>query len=418
MKVLWVINKPLPAVSKKLGLKIELSQTWLHELSQSLREAGIILCTVCVDSVKNMYEISIDGANHYVMPIGNKFKSKGFYKKFWKRIIEKETPDLIHIHGTEYRHALSLLNLYPNIATLLSIQGIMTRISEHFYGGLTIKEVLRYRTVKENVRLGGMLFTKRLYKKQIKIEQEIIKKVHGVTGRTLWDYSILKQINPDIHYFRCWYSLRPDFYTADKWNLEKIDRYSIYTSFSSYPLKGLHVLLKAVALLKEEFPHILVKVPGVKGDKEGKLTVVSGYTKYLKKLISQYGLESNVQFLGGQTTSEVIQNLQSAHLCVVSSAIEGASSTLREAMHIGTPCIASFRGGMTELLSDGTDGFYYDYSEFPYLAERIREVFKNDQMAQKFSDGVIEKAKTLHDRQKNTEDMLNAYKEMIALDKR
>lgn len=417
MKVLWVINKPLPEISKELGLKVELSQSWLHDLSRALRVSGIVLCTACVDNVKRMLVTNIYGANHYVIPIGHKFKSKNSYKKYWKEIIESEQPNLIHVHGTEYRHALPLLELYPKIPALLTIQGIMTRISEHFYGGLTSYEVFKYRTIKENIRLGGMFFTKQLYKKQAKTEYAIIKNVDAVTGRTLWDYSVIKQLNPNIRYFRCWYNLRAEFYDANKWDIEQIDKYSIYTSFSSYPLKGLHILLKAVALVKEEFPNVLVKVPGVKGDATGKLIVTSGYTKYLQKLIRRYALENNVQFLGGQTTQEVIQNLQKSHLCIVSSAIEGASATLREAMHIGLPCIASYRGGMTELLSDGESGFYYDYSEFPYLAERICELFRDDQLSRAFSRKSIEKAEALHDRKKNVEDMLKIYKELVSFNK-
>ena len=413
MKVLWVINKPFPKVSKALGLSVELSQSWLLDLERAVREAGITLCSACVEHVDGLKCASLDGGNHYVLPMISKFQSSNRYAPFWDEIIEKEQPDIIHIHGTEYRHPLPLLKKYKHIPNLLTIQGVMSRISENFYGGLPLKDILRFRTLRENYTLGGMFFTKRLYKKQAKIEAEIVRNVDCVTGRTLWDYSVLKEINPEIQYFRCFYNLREEFYEAEKWSLESARRHSLYTAFSSYPLKGLHILLKAIAIVKEEFPDVSLNVPGVKGDADGHIVVTSGYTKYIKKLMDDLGVTEHVRFLGGQKTEDVIENLQKAHVCVVSSAIEGASATIREAMHIGTPCICSYRGGMTELLRDRESGFYYDYPEFSYLAERIMEVFRNDALAEQFSLQGIETACVWHDREKNARDMVEIYHQLV-----
>lgn len=414
MKILWVINKPFPKVSRELGLKVELSQSWLLDLERAVRDAGITLCSACVEHVDDLKCVSLDGGNHYVMPMASKFQSAKRYEAYWDQIMAEEQPDIIHVHGTEYRHPLPLLEKYTQVPRMLTIQGVMCRISEFFYGGMSLREVLRYRTLRENYTLGGMLFTKRLYRKQAKTEAEIVRQVDCVTGRTLWDYSVLKEINPEIRYFRCFYNLRAEFYEAEKWSLESAKRHSIYTSFSSYPLKGLHMLLKALAIVKQTYPDVLLNVPGVRGDANGRLVVTSGYTKYLKRLIDRLQLVDNVRFLGGQKTEDVIANMQQAHLCVVSSAIEGASATLREAMHIGTPCICTYRGGMTELLRDGESGFYYDYAEYAYLAERMMQVFADDELAECFSKNGIESAQVWHDREKNARDMVDIYNDLMA----
>lgn len=412
MKILWVINKPFPKVSRELGLKVELSQSWLLDLERAVRDAGITLCSACVEHVDDLKCVALDGGNHYVMPMASKFQSAKRYEAYWDQIMAEEQPDIIHVHGTEYRHPLPLLEKYTQVPRMLTIQGVMSRISEQFYGGLSLKEVLRFRTLRENYTLGGMLFTKRLYRKQAKTEAEIVKQVDCVTGRTLWDHSVLKEINPEIRYFRCFYNLREEFYQAEKWNVESMRRHSLYTSFSSYPLKGLHVLLKALTIVKRDYPDVLLNVPGVRGDANGHIVVTSGYTKYLKKLITEWDLTDNVRFLGGQKTEDVIANMQKAHICVVSSAIEGASATLREAMHIGTPCICTYRGGMTELLRDRETGFYYDFPEFSYLAERIMEVFRDDKLAMQFSEKGIESAVVWHDREKNAQDMIDIYNDL------
>lgn len=409
MKVLWVTNMPLQEVSERLGVLGTLSQSWLVDLWRIVREAGITVCSASVSKVSEMKSIELYGGTHYVIPVVSKFTPASAYQKYWKQIMEKEQPDLIHIHGTEYRHPLPLLQMYPNVKSILTIQGIMSRISEEFYGGLTRWQTIRYRTLKENLHLGGMIGTRRQYRKQAKNEAEILQRVQCVTGRTLWDYSIIKRINPDIRYYQCTYNLRGEFYTADKWNIDRIERYSIYTSFSSFPLKGLHILLKAIALVSREYPKVKVYVPGIKGRPDGSLIVNSGYTHYIADLIEQNDLAGNVCFIGGQSTQDVISHLQRAHACVVSSAIEGASATLREGMHIGTPCICAYRGGMTELLRDQESGFYYDYAEYPYLAERIKQLFADDDMAKSFSAKAIHDAEIMHNRDENAKKWLDVY---------
>lgn len=409
MKVLWVTNMPLKEVSDALSVPGTLSQSWLVDLWRLTREAGIEVCSASVSKITEMKSIVLNGGTHYVIPVISKYMPASTYQKYWKQIIEKEKPDLIHIHGTEYRHPLPLLQMYPEIKSVLTIQGVMQRISQEFYGGLTGWEVLRYRTMKENLHLGGMIDTCRLYRKQAKNEAEIIRRVNCVTGRTLWDYSIMKSINPNLQYFCCTYNLRDPFYSAEKWNINRINRHSIYTAFSSYPLKGLHILLRAISLVKQQYPDVLLKVPGMKGDADGRLIVNSGYAKYLQHLIHELDIEENVRFLSGQSAQDVISNMQKAHVCVVSSAIEGASATLREAMHIGTPSVCSFRGGMTELLKDGLSGFYYDYNEYPYLAERIMQIFSDDALAVRLSTNVIADAEKMHDRKKNEKSWLDMY---------
>ena len=103
-------------------------------------------------------------------------------------------------------------------------------------------------------------------------------------------------------------------------------------------------------------------------------------------------------------------NMLSANVTVIPSAIEGTSLILRESMFLGCPCIASFRGGMADYISDKQDGFLYDYQEYPYLAARLDELFSNDELAKSFSDRAIEKASNSHNREKNIKDYIEMYR--------
>mgnify|MGYP002429580298 FL=1 len=143
------------------------------------------------------------------------------------------------------------------------------------------------------------------------------------------------------------------------------------------------------------------------------LVPTSGYTRYILHEIKRLGIEDNVVFVGNQDAHGIIKLMLQSNITIVPSAVENASATLREAMHLGVPSIAAFRGGMPELINDGENGFLYDYSEFEFLAGRIMQVFSNDILAEKLSTNAIKTAKKWHDREKNVFDMLQVYHEIL-----
>ena len=147
--------------------------------------------------------------------------------------------------------------------------------------------------------------------------------------------------------------------------------------------------------------------------KDGKIVPNSGYTKYISYLIKKYNLEDNVRFVSGQDGYGVIDLMTHSHLTLIPSAMENASATLREAMHLGAPCIASFRGGMVELIDNGVNGCFYDYMEHEYLAGKIVELLQNDDLIKEFSKNAIEKAAPWHDKIKNRESYIDLYNRII-----
>lgn len=414
MNLLWIINHSLPKVSEAIGKPVSLSQGWLVDLANNFAETeGINLAVVSICSGEKYYSGKADNMKYYVLPMAKRYHNSSFYDKYWAGILEDFKPDIVNIFGTENLHGFSFVNRYPNVKTVLTIQGIMTRIAEEYYGGLSLKDVLINRTLKENLTFGGMLGTKNHYKRLKKLEQEIVKKVPHIVYRTLWDYAVLKNINPKASFYKYNWNLREEFYNAKKWDVENIEKYSIYTSFANYPLKGLHILIRALKIVKEQYSTVKLYVPGLKGDVKGQLIVDSGYKMYVNKLVNELDLKENIIFVGGQSAAEVVGKMQKSNLVVVPSAIEGDSATICEAMYIGTPCICAFRGGMTELLKHRESGFYYDFSEYSYLAERIIEVFSDNALAQEFSKKLITDGEIRNDRKKNIEDAINVYKEIL-----
>ncbi len=409
MKVLWIVNMLLPDAAEHLGVSTGTSGTWMIDISRKLAKTeDIELAVACVRG-NEFKKFVHNNITWYLLPGKGKnmLRYTKKYEKMWQEINEDFAPDIVHIHGTEYSHGLAFLRACPKVKSVISIQGVLTRIKDVDFAGIPISQFIINRTLRQNLRMNGEIELHFLNKSNSKYEQEMISRTKYINAVSTWDSAICKSINPKLSVFMLEYNLRDELYDSVKWDIEKISRHTIFTNPGSVPLKGLHQLLRAVALLKNKYPDILVKVPGM--GVGGKLTVRGAYSKYISKLIKKLDIANNVEFLGAQTGAQMRDNILSANVTVIPSAIEGASLILRESMFLGCPTICSFRGGMADFVSDKQDGFLYDFQEYPYLADRIDRIFSDDNLAKSFSRAAIEKAEKAHDRSKNTADYLDMY---------
>lgn len=416
MRVLWIANMLMPDAAKYLNVKTGTSGTWMINLSNEIAQSDEIELAIACVYGSEFKDFTVNNIRYFCIP-GNG-RTMLFYNrnliKYWDIIEEKFNPDIVHFHGTEYSHGISYLRKYKDKKKVLTIQGIIEKTSMNHWGGLPLSVLLKYRTFSEALHFNGMLERKILARKNVKFENEILKSMQYVTGRTDWDKFYIHSVNPDAKYFRCHYDLREEFYHAEKWNIENINRNVIYASTSAQvPMKGGHIVIEALNLVKNDIPDVKA-VFLVSKQENGKLIPTNGYTKYIADLIKKYGLENNVEFINAQGSEGIIELMTKSHITIVPSAIENASATLREAMHLGAPCIASFRGGMTRLIDDEKSGFLYDYTEYEYLAGRIVQLLTDDELSCKFSQNAVEKSSHWHNKEKNKNDYINMYKEIMA----
>lgn len=412
MKVLWITNMVLPQVAKALNLGTSFSGGWLVDYASRLAsDPEIELAIMTYARVPKDMDAMACGIRSFIFAGGGKrllFHSQKNLRDC-KRVIDAFKPDLIHIHGTEYAPGYGMVKLATGIPTLLTIQGVLSRISEEYYGGFSFGEILQMGKIKEYMKLKAPVFAKRLFCKNAKREQYVLRHVKYVTGRTDWDRAVMLSVNPKLKYYRSNYNLRAPFYTASQWSLENVDRHTVYTGAATYSLKGLHILIRALALVKKEYPDVKLLVPvNNKNPKKG-----NGYERYILKLIERLGLTENVSFIGRKSAEEVAEILSHAHACVVPSAMEGASATMCEAMMVGTPGICAYRGGMTALLRDGESGFFYDFDEHPVLADRLCKLFSDDALCVQFSKMARADAEARHDKDVNYTTLKSIYREVL-----
>lgn len=413
MKILWIVNMVMPELAEHLKIQTSASGTWMIDISRMLAEqADIDLAIACVHG-NTLKKEKLNGITYYTLPGNGKnmlFYTRK-YESMWKQINAEFAPDIVHLHGTEYSHGLSFLRACPDVRAVVSIQGILNRIKDVDFGEIPIRHFIFGRTLNQTTHMNGEVALHCIHKKNAEYEKEILRRVKYINAVNTWDSSLCLAINPNLSVFKIEYNLREEMYSSPKWNIEKAERHTIFTNPGGTPLKGLHKLIEAIALLKPKYPDIKLKVPGMGND--GKLIINSAYARYISKLINKYNLESNIEFLDRQSGTQMCENILSSRVTVIPSAIEGTSLILREAMFLGSPVIASFRGGMADFVSDKVDGFLYDYQEFPYLADRIEQIFESDELCLRFSENAIKKAAYAHDRNRNTAGYLRMYQDIV-----
>ncbi len=164
-------------------------------------------------------------------------------------------------------------------------------------------------------------------------------------------------------------------------NLDEAKQHSLFCLAGRTAYKGLHQAIEAIALLKEEFPDILLRIPGSIASRKPAWLFEPTYITYLKKLIEKYGLEQNVEFLGALSSDEMAEYMVKSHVFVMPSVIENESATLREAMTLGMPVVTSFAGDVYETVVHKENGLLYRYEEYELLAYHIRNLFLNSDFA-------------------------------------
>lgn len=295
---------------------------------------------------------------------------------FVKDKIAEFQPDIIHIWGTESKW-ISFPFDDIRIPFIVDMQGIISSVYDNFYGGLTTIEILRCFRLKEFLSpISSLPLNRRIYKKYCKRELDIIGKLKHVSVQSKWVEGYIKALNPNCEIFHTGIVLRPEFYKADKWKYT--NNCTIFSTATMVtPLKGLHVLVKALFIVKKYYPEVKLRLAGT--TQAGLRT--GGYAKLIFKYIKKYDLTENIVFLGNLETTELIREYQNASLLVNPSSIESYSLVVAEAMYIGTPTIASFVGGMANLGIDNENILYFPKEDYVTCANRIISVLGSVQLS-------------------------------------
>jgi len=416
MNVLWVTNVALPESSLLMNEKPVPFGGWFASASSALANEDDIKLAIAFpkNGLSDVVRLKGKKITFYAFPpISEKEVKFNKQNIYFKKILSEVKTDIVHIFGTEYPHALAMVDACQEEKMVISIQGLMSFISTHCMAGIPEKVQNRF-TIRDIVRQDTLKQQKDKFMKQGVFEIEALRKVKHIIGRTTWDRACTSQINPDAEYHFCNETLRDEFY-KHTWEIEKCEKHSIFISQGSYPIKGLHFMLEAMPSIIKKYPDVKLYVGGnniTKSDTIKDKLKISYYGKYIKELIEKYNLQKNVLFTGILDEKQMCERYLQSHVFVCPSSIENSPNSLGEAMILGLPCVASDVGGVTDLLKHKEEGFVYQ-ADAPYmLAHYVCEIFSSKDLALEFSKKARKHAKITHNVQTNLNNLINIYRQI------
>ena len=429
-KVLWVCNIMLPAIAKELQLPYSNREGWLSGILEAFnnkKEKKEMELGICFP-IASFEE-------HPRLPKGKPFMVQGIpcygfaenlacpekydvaLESEFSDIFADFKPDMLHVFGTEFPHALAAVKVFgkPD-KTLLGIQGLCYEIAKVYMAGLP-EYVCNRVTFRDFVRKDSLKQQQEKFVIRGDREKEVIRLAGHITGRTAFDKAGTKAVNPKAKYHPMNETMRESFYYGE-WNSETCERYSIFLGQGDYPLKGFHFLLEALPRICKEYPDTKVYVAGnsiiADSNLKDKLKI-SSYGKYLLELIKKYRLQDRVIVLGKLTEQEMKEQFLKSAVFVCPSILENSPNTIGEAMLLGVQVAAARVGGIPDMIAPEEDGLLFIGGDVSGLAEAVIRLFDSKKaadgqtLAEKLSKNARKRAKAVHDGVENYKRLMAIY---------
>jgi D-inositol-3-phosphate glycosyltransferase len=139
------------------------------------------------------------------------------------------------------------------------------------------------------------------------------------------------------------------------------------------PLKGLDILMRALALVKQREPGLAqdICLSVIGGDPNPDSAVEQNEFERLMSLRNDLDIAELVTFLGAKDQDSLVYYYAAAEMVVMPSHYESFGMVALEAMACGTPVVASDVGGLSFNIEDGFNGFLVPGRDVQALAGKI-----------------------------------------------
>lgn len=416
MKVLWYVNIVMPDAAAALGEKSMNTGGWLTGMLTELQKHKIDLVVCAVSElVKRKETVVVNGVKYYLLP-----KKSQPSKADFELIIREESPDVVHVFGTETDYNIEMISAAESSKTVIYFQGIMTEDAKHYRDGIPKTRLSPLRFIAKKLYYADDIeIERREFERLGKRELEVLKNAKHVIGRTDWDKNFAENVCVNAKYFNVNENLRPEFYAGERWSYMDCEKHSIFVSQGFYPIKGLHMALTALPKILEKHPDAKLYIAGPKPFSLNNafldvfVNYFCEYQRYIGKLIKKYALQDKIVFTGRLSPVEMKKMYLRCNVFLSSSTIENSPNSVGEAMMLGVPVVASNVGGTSSILKDGEEGLLYEFRDTEKLAELIDRLFIDNELAEKLGSAAHKRAVKTHDREANTQALLGVYAEIV-----
>lgn len=410
MKVLWVTNILFEHHRTMMGLDASavVGGGWLNAAyNASLGVENLQLNIVTVAGIVERKMGERDGNKFYILPGGgsrNYDVESADNIREWEMLRTEVNPDVVILWGTETRAAYLATKVMHGIPTAIYMQGVMSAISGHFFEG--VPHEYQCRAIRDVLNKFDKSAEYNHYVRQTTLEAEMFWLADAVIVENDWCEDMCHVVNPALRVFRNDLPIREVFYQG-QWSADKMEPLTIFTNAGGYPIKGHHILFKALAKVREQYPEFRCYVPGPKLEIFDNIKRRTGYSAYLEKLQDENGLRENVVYTGPLTSEQMVSHLERCNVYVMPSMVENHSSSLIEAMIVGAPCVTSLVGGIASLVNHGKDALLYNSLDSDSLAGCIMRLFADKELASALGEHALQ----MRERRSRSfgEEMLRVY---------
>jgi len=270
-----------------------------------------------------------------------------FRRREFKKIFEKIKPDLVHFQS----RAFWALNCkLPNVVTIHGIAELNSLWEPWPFFARWIKWFL-FKVIEG--------ISRRKIKNIILIS-EYVKNFLPSNKKTQKTWLIENPVD--------------DSYFDVQWDFEPG---RIFACGRIGPNKNALGMIKALNLILKDFPAAQLRIAGT--------TDGGTYLAKCKTYVEKNRLSNSVHFLGSLDTNQIQIELSKANCLLIPSFQETAPLSLEEAMAVGVPVIGSNICGIPYMIEDGKTGFLVNQFDNVSIAEGIRKILADSELAHTMS---------------------------------
>jgi colanic acid/amylovoran biosynthesis glycosyltransferase len=168
------------------------------------------------------------------------------------------------------------------------------------------------------------------------------------------------------------------------------------------PVKGLHLLIAAIAALVKEGRHIRLQFAGDGPERTA-----------LRQDVESRGLSGQVSFEGNVNQDKLLDLYRESDALVMSSLAEGLPVVLMEAMAMEIPCVAPWVNGIPEIVTHETDGLLVPPGDAEALARAIARLMDDAELRRILGQKARLKILKKFDLQRNTEYLADVFRRRL-----
>lgn len=297
-----------------------------------------------------------------------------------RRIVEQEQPDLVHGQGTTF---------YAGAALACGVPAVITA------HGVAFRELAYLRGASQRARgLWDAWYERRCIRRTrylIAIAPYVAREFARWTRARVW--------------------FVPNAISERFFALPRVPepRTILFAGVVS-PRKGAYELVQAVARVRRSLPDVRLRLAG-------DTRTYPDYVSRIRRLVTEQGLEGNVQFLGPLSESDILNEYARAAVLALSSWQETLPAAVAQAMAAGVPVVSTAVGGIPDVIRDGETGLLARPGDVAGLADALLRVLADAALAGALAEAARSYAEANFRSAVVAQRVLNVYADVLRLER-